>query len=147
MTAGADEATAIHAVPPQWQQRGFRLLVLRELLCENEPPAFAFIAQCLLRMPQRLTRHGLYFGRAFAPDVMAWLIENNSAGRRDTTKPANPIRNPRWPVSAWHRESRQWPGGLRSVEWFVDVTFQDDASWTAFRARWHGKLMGESDET
>ena len=146
MTAGADEATAIDAVSPQWQPRGFRLLVLRELLSENEPPAFAFIAQRLLRTPQRLTRHGLYFGRAFAPDVMAWLIEQlGRPARHDET--GKPIRNARWPVSTWHREPRQWPGGVRSIEWFVDVTFQDDASWAVFRAHWYGKLTGESDET
>lgn len=143
--APASEATAIHAVPAQWRERGFRLLVLRELLSDHEPPAFALIAQRLLRRPQRLTRHGLFFGRAFAPDVMAWLTDQ--LGRpAQHDEAGKPIRNARWPVSTWHREPRLWPGGGRSVEWFVDVAFPDDASWAAFRQRWDARLMGEETE-
>jgi hypothetical protein len=146
VTVAPDGATAIHAVPAQWLVRGFRLLVLRELVSDHEPPAFALIAQRLLRRPQRLTRHGLFFGRAFVPEVMAWLVDElgRAAFRDDTGKP---VRNARWPVSTWHREPRFWPAGVRSVEWFVDVVFQDDASWAAFRERWHARLMGETDET
>ena len=143
--AAPGEAAAIHAVPALWLARGFRLLVLRELLFEGEPPAFALIAQRLLRRPQRLTRHGLFFGRAFAPDVMAWLIAQlgRPALHDDTGKP---VRNARWPVTAWHREPRLWPDGTRSVEWFVDVFFADDASWAAFRERWQARLMVEGED-
>jgi hypothetical protein len=145
MTGTPDGATAIHALPACRLACGFRLLVLREILCDDEPPAFAFIAQRLMRAPQRLTRHGLYFGRAFVPDVAAWLVEQfgRAALHDDTGKP---IRNLRWPVATWHREPQLWPRGVRSIEWFVDVTFADDASWAAFRARWHARLMGESGE-
>src|SRR5271170_4473455 len=76
MMTSRDEATAVHAVPAQWLECGFRLLVLRELRAENEPPAFAWIEQHLLRTPQRLTRHGLFFGLAFRPEIMAWLSEH-----------------------------------------------------------------------
>lgn len=140
-----DEATAIHAVPARWLECGFRLLILRELRTENEPPAFAWIEQLLLRTPQRLTRHGLFFGLAFRPEIMAWLSEHlgRPSLREGTGKP---YRNPLWPVSAWHGEPRPWPGGTQTIEWFVDVVFQDQASWTAFRQRWHGRLMGKVDE-
>jgi hypothetical protein len=144
--APASEATAIHAVPARWLVRGFRLLVLRELVSDHEPPAFAVIAQRLLRRPERLTRHGLFFGRAFAPDVMAWLVD--ALGRPALHDEAGkPFRNARWPVSTWYREPRFWPDGARSVEWFVEVAFPDDASWEAFRQHWLARLMGETDET
>jgi hypothetical protein len=61
------EATSVHAVPAQWLERGFRLLILRELHTEKEPPAFAWIEQRLLRTPQRLTRHGLFLEGPFCP--------------------------------------------------------------------------------
>jgi hypothetical protein len=145
MLTSQDEATAVHAVPARWLECGFRLLVLRELRTENEPPAFAWIEQHLLRTPQRLTRHGLFFGLAFRPEIMAWLSEHlgRPSLREGTGKPH---RNSRWPISAWHSEPRLWPGGTQTIEWFVDVVFQDQASWTAFRQRWHGRLMGKVDE-
>ncbi len=67
------EATAIHAVPAQWLDCGFRLLVMREFHTGKEPPAFAFIEQRLLRTPERLSRHGLSFASTFLPGIMAWL--------------------------------------------------------------------------
>jgi hypothetical protein len=145
MMASGDEVTAIHAVPAQSLACGFRLLVLRELQTENEPPAFAFIAQRLLRLPQRLTRHGLFFGRALVPDVTAWLTgEVGRPSLRDGA--ARPVRNPRWPVSTWHREPRRWPGDVRTIEWSVDVVFADEASWAAFRRRWQARLAGGLEE-
>ncbi len=143
MTSQPD-ATAIHAVPAQWLERGFRLLMMRELHTENEPPAFAWIEQRLLRTPQRLTRHGLFFGRAFLPEIMTWMSEylGRPALRESTSKT---YRNPLWPVTSWHGEPRLWPSGIRTVEWFVDVVFQDEASSTAFRQRWHARLMGETE--
>ena len=88
MMTSQDEATAVHAVPAQWLECGFRLLILRELRTENEPPAFAWIEQHLLRTPQRLTRHGLFFGMAFRPEIMAWLSEHLAA-HRFVKAPAN----------------------------------------------------------
>jgi hypothetical protein len=145
MTAAPAKATDIHAVPARWRERGFCLLVLRELLADHEPPAFAFIEQRLLRPPHRLTRHGVFFGRAFVPDVTVWLV--NELGRAALHDDAGkPLHNPRWPVSTWHREPRLWPNGVRSVEWFIDVAFPDNASWAAFRERWHARLTAESED-
>ncbi len=136
------EAASIDAVQAQWLERGFRLLTLRELHTGKEPPAFAWIEQHFLRAPQRLSRHGLYFASAFLPEIMAWLSE--SLGR-PSLREANgkPYRNALWPVLSWHSEHRLWPGGGRTIEWFVDVIFQDEASWTAFQQRWHDRLMGK----
>jgi hypothetical protein len=137
------EATSVHAVPAQWLERGFRLLILRELHTEKEPPAFAWIEQHLLRTPQRLTRHGLFFGRAFLPEIMAWLIEH--LGRASRERAGRPHRNALWPMLSWYGERRLWPDGIRTTEWFVDVIFQDEGSWTAFQRRWHGRLMGNTE--
>jgi hypothetical protein len=140
--ASQHEATAIHAVPAQFLERGFRLLVLREHHTDKEPAAFAWMEQRLLRTPQRLTRHGIYFGRAFLPEITAWLIEH--VGRPSLRESGEkPNRNSLWPVTTWHSEPRQWRGGIRTTEWFIDVTFRDEAAWSAFRERWHGRLMGE----
>ena len=123
MMTSQDEATAVHAVPAQWLECGFRLLILRELRTENEPPAFAWIEQHLLRTPQRLTRHGLFFGMAFRPEIMAWLSEHlgRPSLREGTGKPS---RNPLWPNSGWYGEPRLWPGDIHTIEWFVDVAFK-----------------------
>ncbi len=138
----ADDANAIHAVPAEGRPCGFRLLVLRELQAETEPPAFALIEQRLFRAPHRVTRHGLFFGRAFLPDVTAWLIRE--VGRPSTRDGGGGlVRNPRWPVTTWQREPRRWPGDIRTVEWFVDVDFANQRSWTAFRSRWQARLAGE----
>ncbi|HZM06871.1 MAG TPA: hypothetical protein VFC11_00235 [Methylocella sp.] len=136
------EATAIHAVPALWLERGFRLLVLREFHTEAQPPAFAWIEQHVLRTPQRLSRHGLSFASTFLPEIMAWLSEHlGRPSLRAST--GEPYRNSRWPSSAWHGEERLWPDAIHTIEWFADVIFQDEASWTAFQQRWHNRLMGK----
>jgi hypothetical protein len=135
----------IHAVPAQWLRSGFRLLILRELHTEGKPPGFAWIDQQLVRTPERLSRHGLYFGNTFRPEVMAWVIEHlgRPSVRDDDDGPAR--RNASWPDLAWHSEIRDWPEGLRTTEWFVDVVFPVEAHWTAFQQRWLNRLLGKSD--
>jgi hypothetical protein len=139
------EVNYIHAVPAQWLERGFRLLTLRELHDETKPPAFAWIEQRLLRTPERLSRHGLFFGNAFRPEVMAWLIEHlgRPSIRDNDDSPAR--RNASWPELAWHREKREWPEGFRTTEWFVDVIFPVEAHWTVFQQYWRDRLLGEND--
>jgi hypothetical protein len=138
------DANCIHAVPAQWLERGFRLLTLRELHDETRPPAFAWIEQRLLRTPERLSRHGLYFGNTFRPEIMAWLIEH--LGRPSVhDNDGSPRRNASWPELAWHRESREWPEGLLTTEWFVDVVFPVEAHWTVFRQHWLVRLLGTHD--
>ena len=135
-------ATAIDAVPARWLDCGFRLLVLRQFHIAGAPPAFALIEQRLLRTPQRFSRHGLAFANTFLPEVMAWLIDQlGRPSRRPAAGPAR--RNPRWPALGWHGEARLWPDGTRTTEWFVDVRFQDTATWTAFQAHWQRRLTGE----
>jgi hypothetical protein len=92
------EPTAIHAVPAQCLDRGFRLLILRELHTGEEPPAFAWIDQYLLRTPQRLSRHGLSFASTFLPEIMAWLTDllGRPSLRAST---GEPYRNSRWPFT------------------------------------------------
>jgi hypothetical protein len=143
--AAHQDANCIHAVPAQWLERGFRLLTLRELHAETQPPAFAWIEQRLLRTPERLSRHGLYFGNTFRPEVMAWLIEHlgRPSVRDSDDGPAR--RNASWPALAWHREIRAWPEGFRTMEWFVDVIFPAEAHWNAFRQHWLDRLLGKAD--
>jgi hypothetical protein len=139
------EATAIHAIPAMANACGFRLLVLREFRQDAAPPAFALIEQRLLRTPERKNRHGLSFAAAFRPEIMDWLIAQ--LGRPSLHAPAGQAyRNPRWPSLTWHAEDRSWPDGLKTVEWFAEVTFADEASWAAFEARWRGRLLGESED-
>jgi hypothetical protein len=141
------QASAIHAVPAQSRDCGFRLLVLRQYHLKSAPPAFALIEQRILRAPQRLSRHGTFFANTFLPEIMSWLGEH--LGRPSSRDAAGmPHRNPRWPDIKWHGEERTWPDGMRTTEWLADVTFHDEASWTSFRARWHGRLWADlaSDE-
>lgn len=139
------QVTAIRAVPAQCLDCGFRLLILREIRMENGPPAFAWIEQTLLRTPQRLSRHGLSFAAAFLPEIVAWLSE--CLGRPTLhTGAGEPYRNSRWPILTWRGEDRLWPEGVKTIEWFVDVIFHDEASWTAFRRRWRDRLMGEIEQ-
>jgi len=136
------EATAVDAVPARWLDCGFRLLVLRQFHSVGAPPAFAVIEQRLLRTPQRFSRHGLSFAKTFLPEVMEWLSEQ--LGRPSLRAAAGPARrNPRWPAVGWHGEDRLWPDGTRTTEWFVDVRFQDMATWTAFQRHWHQRLTGK----
>lgn len=139
------EATCVHAVPLQSLEKGFRLLTLREFRNTKEPPTFAWIEQRLLRTPQRVGRHGLFFANTFRPEIMAWLSQQlgRPSVRRDADRA---YRNELWPKMTWHSEDRVWPGGVQTVEWFVDVIFPQEASWTAFQQHWRDRLMGESEE-
>jgi hypothetical protein len=140
------EATAIHAVPAQCLDCGFRLLILRELHAEKKPPAFGWIEQRLLRTPQRLSLHGLFFASTFLPEIVDWLSEH--LGRPSVrTSTGEPFRNSRWPIMTWHSEDRIWPGGIHTIEWFVDIIFQDKSSWAAFQQHWHDRLMGKIEES
>ena len=142
--ADISESTSVQAVPAQWLAQGFRLLTLREFRNVAAPPAFAWIEQRLLRSPQRVGRHGVFFANTFRPEVMAWLTEQ--LGRPSVRDDAGqPQRNALWPAMTWHGEDRTWPDGTITVEWFVDVTFPHETSWAAFRERWHVRLMGEDD--
>lgn len=137
------EATAIHRVPVERFERGFRMLVVRELRSATAPPAFALIEQDILRNPERRNRHGISFAATFRPEIMDWLIaELGRPSQRSEEGEAS--RNPRWPAIAWLYEEREWPEGMHTVEWFAEVTFADDASWRAFEERWQRRLMGEA---
>jgi hypothetical protein len=138
------DPTAIHAVPAQPLDRGFRLLTLREFPAETGPSSFAWIDQRLLRTPERLSRHGLWFANAFRPEVVAWLIGN--LGRPSLHDAAgHAYRNPRWPLLAWRRTAQSWADGANTIEWSVDVDFQDDGVWTRFRESWARQLDGAPD--
>jgi hypothetical protein len=135
------DATSIHAVPADRTAHGFRLLVLREFRTETAPPAFASIEQRLLRSPERLNRHGLSFAKAFLPEVVGWLSEH--LGRPSVREgDGPPDRNPRWPTLSWHGKSRLWPDGTATIEWSVEVTFQDEISASAFQEHWSDRLNG-----
>jgi len=133
------QPTAIHAVPAELLDCGFRILMIRQFNSGAVPPAFAIIDQSLMRMPQRLGRHGVSFAATFLPEVMSWLIGHlgrpslhDASGRS--------YRNPRWPVVCWHDEELTWPSGAHTVEWYAEVAFQDAASWMAFQAHWQDRL-------
>ncbi len=139
------QPTAIHAVPAELCDCGFRLLMIRQFNVGAVPPAFAIIDQRVMRMPQRLGRHGVSFAATFLPEVMAWLIDHlGRPSLHDET--GRSYRNPRWPVVCWHDQERYWPSGAVTVEWFAEVAFQDHASWMAFRTHWHDDLMGRNGD-
>jgi hypothetical protein len=138
------EAGCINAVPAQLRERGFRLLILRAFRKESEPPAFAWIEQQLFRTPERLGRHGLFFGSAFRPEIVTWLSER--LGRPSVRDNGRPRRNPRWPIVSWRGEDRLWADGAQTTEWFVDVIFNDDESWTDFRQCWRERLLETGTE-
>jgi hypothetical protein len=138
------EATFIHAVPFQTLERGFRLLTLRQFRNGNAPPTFAWIEQRLLRTPHRVGRHGLFFANTFRPEIMDWL--SRELGRPSVRTDADRARrNERWPEMTWHGEDRVWPDGIETVEWFVDVVFPQESSWTAFEQQWRRRLKGEDE--
>jgi len=139
------ESACVHAVPSQGLAQGFRLLSLREFRNLSAPPAFAWIEQRLLRAPQRLGRHGLFFAPTYRPEIMAWLCQQ--LGRPSLRADGGQAqRNALWPALAWHGEDREWPDGARTVEWFVDVTFPHEATWAAFQQQWRARLMGEDED-
>ncbi len=134
----------VRAVRSHWLAQGFRLLTLREFRNGRAPASFAWIEQRILRTPQRLGRHGVFFANTFRPEVMAWLSE--TLGRPSLrADAATAQRNARWPAMVWHGEDRIWPDEVRTVEWFVDVTFPQPNSWTAFQHHWRARLMAEDD--
>lgn len=137
------DAACINALPALWLPHGFRLLVLRQFHKQNEPPAFAWIGQRLLRTPERLSRHGLFFGNAFRPEIMTWLTER--FGRPSVRENNKAHRNLYWPTVSWICEERLWPDDVRTTEWFVDVVFSDEESSNAFRERWRERLLGRYD--
>ncbi len=135
------QPTAIHAVPAELGECGFRLLMIRQFNAGAVPPAFAVIDQRIMRMPQRLGRHGVSFAATFLPELMSWLIDHLGRPSLHDAR-GRAYRNPRWPVVCWHDEELTWPSGAVTVEWFAEVAFQDHASWMAFRTHWHERLMG-----
>ncbi len=139
------EATAIYAAPAERIACGFRLLVMREFRAGDTPPAFAVIAQQILRSPERRNRHGVSFAAAFRPEIMDWLItELGRPAQRQAGAEAR--RNPRWPALSWHSEDCVWPDGIATIEWHVDIVFADEASCAAFETRWQGRLSAESEQ-
>jgi len=70
------QPTAIHAIPAELCDCGFRLLMMRQFNAGAVPPAFAIIDQRLMRMPERRGRHGVSFAATFLPEVMSWLIDH-----------------------------------------------------------------------
>lgn len=140
-TDGADDPTAIAAVPALALANGFRLLVMRELALDDGPPAYAVIGQTLVRPPPRTIRHGVAFALAFGPEVMAWLTA--ALGRPAWRDASGAIaRNPRWPGLGWHRASRRWPGGTLTTEWSADILFPEEAGRAAFALAFAEPLAG-----
>lgn len=134
------QPTAIQAVPAELGECGFRLLMIRQFNSGAVPPAFAIIDQRVMRMPQRIGRHGVSFAATFLPEVMSWLIDHlGRPSLHDDSGRA--YRNPRWPVVCWHDQERLWPSGALTVEWFAEVAFQDAASWLAFKTHWRERLQ------
>lgn len=136
-----EEPTAIHAMPAELNDSGFRLLVVREFRSPDAPPAFALVGQYLLRTPQRLNRHGISFALTFRPEVMAALSED--LGRPSLRQDEGPARrNPRWPVLTWSSVPRLWADGTTTIEWCADAAFPEPAAWALFRARFADRLDG-----
>jgi hypothetical protein len=134
------EAGCINPVPAQVLDCGFRLLILRCFHKDQEPPAFAWIDQRIFRTPERFNRHGLFFGVAFRPEIMAWLTER--LGRPSLREDGKPRRNPQWPTVVWRSAERLWPDDARTTEWRVEATFADKTTWNAFQERWRNRLSG-----
>ena len=138
-----DEAGCVNALPALMLQCGFRLLLLRQFHYENGPPAFAWIDQRIFRTPERFSRHGMFFGAAFRPELMAWLSER--LGRPSIRESDKSHRNPSWPSVTWRAEDHFWADGAKTTEWFADAAFQEEASWLAFRERWRERLSARFD--
>jgi hypothetical protein len=136
-------AGCMNPVPAELHDRGFGLLVLRCFHKEQEPPAFAWIDQRIFRTPERFNRHGLFFGAAFRPEIMSWLIER--VGRPSSREDDKARKNPQWPTIVWRGAERLWPDGAQTTEWRLETTFADDTAWDAFRERWRDRLSGKFD--
>ena len=133
----------INPVAALWKPKGFELLVLRCFHNGAGPPSFAWIDQRIFRSPERLSRHGLYFGCAFRPEVMSWLISR--LGRPALSGGARSQRNPDWPSVDWRGADRLWPNELRTTEWFAEATFATEEAAQAFRDHWGDRLSGKID--
>lgn len=136
-------AGCVNAVPASWSPKGFRLLALRCFHSDTDPPAFAWIDQRIFRTPDRLSRHGLFFGAAFRPEIMDWLIVR--LGRPSSRDGGEARRNPDWPSVVWRGVERIWPDEARTTEWFLDVGFASEDASNAFRERWRARLAGGTD--
>ena len=131
----------INPVAAIWKPKGFELLLLRCFHNGAGPPSFAWIDQRIFRTPERLSRHGLYFGCAFRPEVMSWLIAK--LGRPAATGEAGSRRNPNWPGVDWRSANRLWPNDLQTTEWFAETTFATEEMAQLFRNHWADRLSGK----
>ena len=139
----AHQPGCVNAVPAIARPDGFGLLVLRAFHNEPDPPAYAWIDQRIFRTPDRLTRHGMFFGVAFRPEIMSWLIER--LGRPSEAGDGKARRNPQWPITSWSSEPRHWEDDTRTTEWSVDVAFSSAETLRAFRTHWSARLAGRID--
>lgn len=136
--------TEIGAVAAETTAEGFRVLVMRELRTTGTPPAFAIIEQRIIRSPERRNRHGISFALAFRPEIMEWLITAiGRPGQRGAS--GEPLANPLWPRLSWHEAQRTWPDGICTIEWSVDISFQDELSRAAFAEAWRERLSGSEE--
>ncbi|MFO1124200.1 MAG: hypothetical protein U1E25_02195 [Methylocystis sp.] len=142
-TALQESSGCVNAVPALSIPKGFRLLALRCYHNDPEPPAFAWLNQRIFRTPERIGRHGLYFGVAFRPEIMDWLIAR--VGRPSSRESGKPQRNPEWPSIIWQSAERVWPDNMRTTEWSIDVVFASEDAASAFRARWRERLSDVCD--
>ncbi|MGJ0503429.1 MAG: hypothetical protein ACR65X_06720 [Methylocystis sp.] len=143
-TALLESASCVNAVPALRIPMGFRLLTLRCFHNDPDPPSFAWLDQRIFRTPERMGRHGLFFGAAFRPEIMDWLIAH--VGRPSARESGKPLRNPDWPQVVWRRTERVWPDATRTTEWSIEVVFAGEALANAFRERWRERLYGGCDD-
>lgn len=133
-----DCASCVDAAPALSIPMGFRLLTLRCFHKDPDPPAFAWINQRIFRRPDRFGRHGLFFGAAFRPELMEWLI--GVVGRPSSRDEGVARRNPDWPRVAWRSAERLWPEGDRTTEWSIETLFAREDLAQAFCERWRERL-------
>ncbi|ARN80996.1 hypothetical protein [Methylocystis bryophila] len=135
-----EEPGCVNPVPAEITARGFRLLTLRCYHSDSAPPSFAWIDQRIFRAPNRASRHGLNFGLAFQPEIASWLIDR--VGRASLAGHYPPQRNPEWPTTIWRSADRRWDDGMRTTEWFAEVTFASQNHAEAFEEKWRRRLAG-----
>lgn len=143
-TALLESASCVNAVPALRIPMRFRLLALRCFHNDPDPPSFAWLNQRIFRTPERMGRHGLFFGVAFRPEIVDWLIAH--VGRPSARESGKPLRNPDWPQVVWRRTERVWPDATRTTEWSIEVVFAGEALANAFRERWRERLYGGCDD-
>lgn len=139
-----ESAGCVNAVPALSVPMGFRLLALRCFHNDPDPPAFAWLNQRIFRTPDRMGRHGLFFGAAFRPEIMDWLIAR--VGRPSSRESGKPQRNPDWPTILWRSAERAWPDDTHTTEWSIEVVFASADVANAFRERWRERLSGGFDD-